>query len=414
MSLGRIRWRRLVRGLTLSFQLLFAHRLRSVLSMSGLVIGIAAVIVMVAIGKGAEQRLIAQMQAMGTDLLVVSATPAPRIAGRERQVPINTMLRAEDAAAIVAATPLAVAAAPVVTGPVVLRAEGLNRAALLTGITPQGLALRNIHAATGRLYTPHEEDAMERVMVLGPTVARSLFPGVNPVGRSVLLDNMPFEIVGVAQARGQDTTGGDLDDFLAVPFRTAARRVLNIPYVHNLFVQARNTADLDALEREIAAILQARHRPRIGMNEPFAIQNQVALVASERGTADAMNRLVLVVGAIALLLGAVGIVTVMLMSVRDRRREIGLRRAVGARRGDIRLQFVAESSMLGIAGGLTGVITGIAGARAAAMLGRWDLVISWEAALLALAGSAVLGLVIGVLPAGHAAKLEPVAALRAT
>jgi len=403
----------MTRGLVLSLQLLSAHRLRSVLSMSGLVIGVAAVMVMVAIGKGAELRLLAQMQAMGTDLLVISATPAPRIAGRERQIPINTALRAEDAAAVLAATPLAVAAAPVLSKAIVLRADGLNRATLLTATTPEGLALRNIGAASGRLFDRHDEDAMERVAVLGPAVARSLFADVDPVGRGVLIGNLRFEIVGVARARGQDATGGDLDDFVAVPFRTAARRVLNIPYVHALFVQARSSADLEALEREVRNVLRARHVPRTGMNEPFAIVNQIALVASERGTAEAMNRLVSVVGGIALLLGAVGIITVMLMNVRERTHEIGLRRAVGASRGDIRLQFMLESATLGVVGGAAGVIVGVSGASAAALVGPWDLVISWETAALGLVVSGLLGVAIGTVPANRAARLEPVDALRA-
>jgi putative ABC transport system permease protein len=191
------------------------------------------------------------------------------------------------------------------------------------------------------------------------------------------------------------------------------RRLLNIPYVHALFVQARSSADLDALERDVRAILLGRHPRRSGMLDPFVVQNQATILRTERGAARAMNQLVVGVSVLALVAGGIGIVAVMLMTVRERTREIGLRRALGAKRRDIRLQFMLEATMLAAGGGFAGMIAGLTVAAGAAVLGPWDLVVSWRAALLGLACSTMLGLVVGVVPAARAARLEPIAALQA-
>jgi len=413
MSRILARRRRLVRDLFLSLQLLAAHPLRTALSISGLLVGGAAVIVMVAVGEGAERKVIEKVRAMGTNLLVVSAAPAPRVLGRPRQAPTSTLLRVEDAAAIAEESVLAVAAAAAVIKPVVVRSGGLNTSTTLIGTSPDGLRIRNIGAASGRLFDDEDDRGQRRVALLGPTVARNLFQGVDPVGRAIRLGSVPFEVIGVTRPLGTDTGGVDRDDQVVVPLATAMRRVLNIPFVHAVFVQSRSSADLERLEREVRDILHRRLAARSGTADPFVIQNQAVLLRTERGAARAMNRLVAGVIVLALLVGGAGLVTVMLMSVRERTREIGLRRALGAKRRDIRLQFVLESGILAAAGGAAGVIAGMAAAAAAAAFGRWDLIVSWRVALLGFACSTLLGLALGTLPAARAARLEPSAALRA-
>jgi len=401
------------RGLLLSLQLLAAHRLRTALSVSGLLIGVAAVMVMAAIGRGAEQQLRARLQTMGTDLLVISAAPAPRVAGRPRQVAVQTELSADDAIAILEESDAAIAAAPAVNRSAVLRWEGLNRSTRLSGTTAEGLRIRNIRAASGRLFDDNDDREQQRVAVIGPSVARSLFAGADPVGRTARIGTLAFEVIGVAEPRGIDPLGNDLDDFVAIPFQTAIRRVHNLNYVDAIYVQARSSNELEGLEREVRALLSTRLAERSGVSAPYVIQNQAMLLRAERAATGALNRLVPVVSAIALVLGAIGILTVMLISVRERTREIGLRRAVGASRGNIRTQFVLESGMLGIAGGAAGAIVGLAASAAAAYFGDWPLVIAWDAAAIGAATSLVLGLVIGLLPAERAARLEPISALRA-
>jgi putative ABC transport system permease protein len=413
VTLRRNRRGRLARSLLLSLQLLVAHPLRTALSVSGLLAGVAAVIVMVAIGQGAERRVLERVQAMGTNLLVVSAAPAQRVAARPRQVAVHTMLRPEDAAAIERESALAVASAPAVNQAMVVRWEGVNTTTTVTGTTVEGLRMRNISAARGRVFEEHEDHERRRVALVGPTVARSLFGGADPVGRVVRIGNVPFDVIGVARARGVDPNGADLDAVVVVPLETAMRRMLNIPYVHALFVQAPSSADLDVLERDVREILQGRYPGRSGMLDLFVIQNQTTLLRTERGAARAMNQLIVGVSLLALLAGGVGIVAVMLIAVRERTREIGLRRALGAKRRDIRLQFMLESTMLAAGGGLAGVVVGLAAAAGAAALGSWDLVVSWAAAGAGVACSTLVGFVVGVIPAARAARLEPIAALRA-
>jgi putative ABC transport system permease protein len=404
----------LARGLVLSIQLLAAHRLRTLLSVSGLLIGVAAVMVMAAIGRGAEQELRERLQTMGTDLLVISAAPAPRVAGRPRQVDVQTDLSADDAIAILEASESAIASAPAVNRSAVLRWEGLNRATGLSGTTPVGLRIRNIRAASGRLFDDNDDRGQQRVAVIGPAVARSLFAGVDPVGRITRIGALEFEVIGVAAPRGIDPLGNDLDDFVAIPLQTAVRRVHNLNYVDAIYVQARNSDALNELEREVRDLLGTRLAERSGITAAYTIQNQAMLLRAERAATGALNQLVPVVSDIALMLGAIGILTVMLISVRERTREIGLRRALGASRRNIRTQFVLESGMLGIAGGAAGAGVGLAASWVAAYFGGWPLVIAWDAAAIGAASSLLLGLVVGIVPAARAARLEPIEALRAT
>ncbi len=403
--------RRAARSLRLSVGLLAAHRLRTALSVSGLLVGVAAVIVMVAVGEGAERRVLERLRGMGTNLLVVAAAPAPRVAGRPRQVDVVTLLRAADAA-LLRQSPFAVAAAPAVNQRSVVRWEGRSTTTTLTGTTPEGLGIRNIRAAAGRLFDDDDEEALRRVAVLGPTVARSVFAEADPVGRAVRIGQAAYEVIGVTEPRGVDPGGADLDDVAVVPFSTGARRVLNIPYVHAIFLQARSPADLAPLERDVRLRLGGRLDVRAGTPEPFVVQNQATLLRTERGAAHAMNRLVVGVALMAMLVGGIGILAVMLIAVRERTREIGLRRALGARRRDIQIQFILESAMLALAGGAAGIVVGVAVAGVAALVGPWDLVLSWRPAVLSLSGSVLLGLLVGAIPAARAARLEPIEALR--
>jgi putative ABC transport system permease protein len=404
---------RLLKGLHLSFRILAAHRLRTALSVSGLLIGVAAVIVMAAVGAGAERRVVERVRAMGTDLLMVTATPAPRVAGRARQVATMTTLRTADAAAIAEEAVRAVAAAPAVIRPVVARWEGRNVPTTILGTTRAGLGIRNLRPRTGRLFDEAEERERRRVVLLGPSLAHALFGSDDPVGREIRLGGVPMDVIGVLEPRGTDVSGGDLDHVVVTPLETAMRRVLNISYVHALYVQARSSADLPALEAEVRGILDRRHVRRAGTPEPYLIQNQVVLLRTERGASRALSRMIVATATLALLVGGIGILATMLLSVRERVREIGLRRAVGARASDIHLQFLLESGLLAAVGGAVGVMVGVVVAGVAAVLGPWDLVLSWPAALLGLVVSTGVGLLAGVLPAVRAGKLQPIEALKA-
>lgn len=407
------RTRRLRRQVRLSVRLLAAHRLRTALSASGLIAGVAAVMVMVALGRGAERRVVERVRALGTDLLVVTAAPAPRIAGRMRQSRTTTLLRPADAQAILEHVFRARGAAPAAHRTLVVRADGRNTTVAVTGTTPEGLRIRGIAAARGRVHDEHEERERRRVAVLGPVLAATLFGADDPIGRELRIGNVPFEVIGVARARGVDPGGADLDNAIVIPLETALRRVVNVPYVDALYVQGRGTDELDALEADVREVLRSRHRIRDGMPEAFNVSNQAVILRTERAAARALDRLTIGVSALAAVVGGIGILAVMLISVRERTHEIGLRRAVGARRSDIRAQFVTESVLLAVAGGVGGVVLGMLVTLTGAVVVSWPLVISWSAAVVSVAACALLGIAVGTIPATRAARLEPSVALRA-
>jgi putative ABC transport system permease protein len=239
-----------------------------------------------------------------------------------------------------------------------------------------------------------------------------LFGGADPVGVSFRINRIPFEVIGVTKAKGVDANGSDQDDVIIVPLETGMRRLVNVSHVDMVYAQARNADLLNQAEAEIRDLLRERHRLRDRADD-FTVQNQATLLETEREIARSLTFLIGSVAGISLVVGGVGILAVMLISVRERTREIGLRRAVGAMRRDIRTQFLLESGMLAGAGGLIGVLIGVAGAWAVAALDYWETVISWQAAVIGFGFSVSIGIVFGIYPAIRAASLEPIEALRA-
>jgi len=292
-----------------------------------------------------------------------------------------------------------------------VRWEAENANTSVLGIDPEGFAIRNVAIAAGRVFDSDECRGRRRVAVIGPTVRGNLFPDTDPVGLMFRIGRIPFEVIGVTEPKGVDANGLDQDDVVLVPLGTAMRRLMNVDYLQTIYVQAKSSDVLDNAEAEIRALLRQRHR--LGDNpDDFTIQNQATLLAAERETAQAMTLLIASVSGISLLVGGVGILAVMLISVRERTPEIGLRRAIGARRADIRTQFLLESALLAGVGGLIGVGLGTGVAWSVAELGYWDAVVTWPPALISLLFSVSLGIVFGLYPATRAAALEPIEALR--
>lgn len=393
-------------------RLQLTNKRRTAFGVSALVLGVAAVVVMAAVSAGAEKRVIERVRAMGINLLVIQPAVAPAVAGRARQSTAVTTLRPADAEQIVAGTTLATAAAPALIRQVNARAEGRNAPATLLGTSAAGLRIQSISAIDGRVFDEHEEREQRRVAVLGATVARNLFGGTDPVGRTILIGRTPLEIIGVMRRRGTDVGGTDLDNVVAVPLTTAMRRVFNVPYVDALFVQARRVSDLDALERDVIATLQARQGPRSGIAAEFVLRNQAVLLRTERGTSRVFRTLMVATAGFTLAAGAVSILALMLLSVRERVPEIALRRAVGARISDIRSQFVMESALIAAAGAALGTVIGFGLAIIGAALGRWQVAVPWEALVAGLAAPIFTGVVVGVVPAVRAARLDPGVGLR--
>ena len=403
---------RLSRNLLLSWELLTSHRLRTLLSVLGVVIGVAAVVLTVSAGRGAERDILERVRQMGTDLIVVNAGQTRIIAGRQRQMATVTTLVPEDAQAIATNCPSVARAAAAAEKKLGVRWESETSSTTMLGADADALAIRNVQIAEGRTFDDQEARGRQRVAVLGPTVVHNIFGDANPVGLRIRINRIPFEVIGVTAPKGVDAGGVDQDDLIYVPLPTAMRRLLNVDHVNTVFVQARSSDLLVQAEDEIRQVLRKRHRLK---NKPddFTIQNQATLLETEQAAAESLTLLIGSVAAISLLVGGVGILAVMLMSVRERTPEIGLRRAVGATRADIRTQFLVESGLLSGAGGLVGLAVGLAAALSVAELGYWSVVISWPAVIVALGFSVGLGVLFGSYPAHRAAELDPIAALRA-
>jgi putative ABC transport system permease protein len=403
---------KLGKNLTLSLEILAAHKLRTLLSVTGIVVGVAAVVVMVAAGRGAEHSILGRIRSLGVDLISVNAGQTRIVAGRQRQMSSVKTLVPADVAAILEHCPAVRQAAAVQSRKSTVRWEERTASTTVVGMAPAGFAIRNLGVTRGRLHDDRDERALMRSAVLGATAAANLFPGADPLGRQIRIGRVPFEVVGLLAPKGLDPNGADQDDIIVIPLRTAMRRVLNVTHLQTIYVQARGSGALARAEQEIRAVLRDRHR--LGAKaDDFTIQNQATLLATEQGTARSLTLLIGSVAGIALLVGGVGLLAVMLISVRERTTEIGLRRALGATAWSIRLQFLIEAALLAGAGGALGVAGGVAGSWSLSVFTAWPALVSWPAALSALVFSAAIGVFFGLYPASRAAALEPIQALRA-
>ena len=391
---------------------LFSHKLRTALATLGVVIGVCSVIVMVAIGEGAQREVLSKIQAMGTDLVIVSSGQVKVIAGRRRQTGNVTTLTLRDLKAVEEEARQVRAVAPSQGRKMLVRYEALSTTTTIDGTTQEILQIRNLALRSGRFFSEEDNRTLQRVAVLGKTVAQNLFEGRAPVGETVRIGKVVFEVIGVLDEKGTDLVGNDQDDVIFVPVDTALRRLFNITYINTLFIQAGSSSRIDEAATEVAALLRERHRLE-GKPDDFTIQSQTEILEAERETSRTFTNLLSAVAAISLVVGGVGILAVMLMTIKERTREIGVRRAVGALRRDVLVQFVAESLVLGVSGGVIGILLGIALAVGAAHFTKWPMSLSFPALALAFSFSAAIGLLFGVYPAMKAARLDPIEALRA-
>ena len=283
----------------------------------------------------------------------------------------------------------------------------------IVGTTAEILPIRNFRMQEGRMFEEQDERALRRVAVVGRTVGRELFGDVLPVGQTIRIGNMPFEVIGALAEAGVDINGVDQDDQILIPLRTAQRRVFNVTHLGNIFVQVRDEKMMERTADRLRELLRERHRLPADRPDDFTIQSQLELMRAQRETQLAFRNLTVGVASLSLAVGGVGILAVMLMSVRERMKEIGLRRALGARRADVLLQFLLEAMMLSVSGGMIGIVLGAAGTHVVAWLGGWQAVLDGKVVGLAAAASAAIGLLFGTIPARMAAQANPVDSLRA-
>ncbi len=402
----------LVELFMLGLQALSRNRMRSALTVLGIVIGVAAVIATLAIGQGAREAVQAQIRSLGANTLTVMAGTVTAGGVRMGGMGSNNSLTVEDAEAIKRECPAVQAVAPIVrtNGQVVYGAS--NWATQIQGTTADFPIVRAWPVGSGVFITDSDVRGAAKVCVLGKNVAEQLFGDADPVGSTIRIKDMPFRVVGVLSMKGGQSWGGSQDDVIIVPLTTAQRKLAGRTNVNSIGVSAASEREVTAAEEQVTELLRQRHRIRPGMDQDFFLFTQQEIASSAAETSKVMTLLLASIAAVSLMVGGIGIMNIMLVSVTERTREIGIRRAIGARRRDIMMQFLAESAFLSLAGGALGVALGIGAATLVTQLARWPTMIQPAAVMLAFGFSTAIGIFFGYYPALRASGLDPVEALR--
>jgi putative ABC transport system permease protein len=404
---------KIARSIKISRKQLLAHKLRTMLALVGIIIGVSAVIIMVAIGNGAQNEVLSKIEAMGTNLLIVNAGQVQKSAGRMQIRGVVTTLKLEDADALKKYSSLIKLAVPVQSQKVQVKFGYLSTNTTIVGTTIEFLEVRNFRVEKGDFFSEEDNRASRRIAVLGQTVVKNLFEGSDPIGETIRIGKIPFEVIGVMESKGVDLNGFDQDDQIFIPIKTALRRVFNLSYINSINIQAVSQEKTGMVEQKTREVLRERHRlNKQNKADDFTIQSQTELLETQRETTDTFTMLITSIAGISLLVGGIGILAIMLIAIRERTNEIGLRMAVGASRTDISIQFLIESAIMSIGGGILGIFLGVAGSLIIAAATEWATSISITSILYSFAFSLLIGLFFGVYPARKAAQLDPIVALR--
>ena len=397
-----------------ALQSLRANVMRSILTALGMIIGVAAVITMVAIGAGAQAGIQSVIDSIGANMLIVSPASS-RSRGAAQGAGTRQSLTWADATSIGEGIQGVDVAAPSVRKTVQMIFGNANWRASAEGVTQDYFAARGWEIGAGRGFEEFEVTGGAKIAILGATVAENLFPGQNPVGEVIRIDRVPFEVVGTLKSKGQSSFGQDQDDVLFVPLKAAQQRLVGQPTpdaVQTIYVLAKTPALVSVVEREIEEMLRDRHGIAPGDSDDFRIRNISEIFEARAESSRVMALLLAAVASVSLLVGGIGIMNIMLVSVTERTREIGVRMAVGARRRDVLAQFLIEALALSLIGGAIGIALGVVSSQITAGLADWPLRLDGSAIVLAFGFSAAVGIFFGYYPARKAARLDPIEALR--
>ncbi len=392
---------------------LLANKTRSLLTMLGVIIGVGAVIAMIAIGTGASIQMQGVISSLGSNVIFLS--PGVSLVGGVRQSSSsNATLTLSDIDAIKECWSVKDVAPQVGIGAQLIY-ENRNWPSQVTGTTPSFFAIRDFQADTGRLLDNEDERSASKVCVIGQTVATQVFGTSDPLGKLIRINKIPFEVVGVLTAKGQSAMGKDQDDTVIIPLTTAQRRLVRSTIADSVgmaLIQAKSEELMDTVMTEVTMLLRQRHRLTDGKTDDFTLRNMTQMLQSMAQSTKVMSLLLGAVASISLLVGGIGIMNIMLVSVTERTKEIGIRMAIGARALDIRLQFLLEALLLSLSGGFIGILLGMGASKAVTEFLKWPTTVSVGAILLASGFSAFVGIFFGFYPAWKASLLRPIEALR--
>jgi len=398
-------------SIAIALRALLANKLRSILTMLGIIIGVGAVISMVSIGMGVKEKVQNSIASLGSNMLIVTPGAASSQGVRSASGSSIT-LSLEDAEYIKKTVQGIDYVAPSVSKQYQIIAGNQNWTTTVYGITPEYMAIKSLTVGSGSFVSQQDINSRNRVAVLGATVAENLFGEMNPTGENVRINNTPYLVVGVLDSKGQSSMGQDQDDIVLVPLTTAQERLVGITYLNSISIQVTKMEGMDQAQEQITSLLRQRHKISGTKEDDFTVRNLTSIMAMMTETTGTITLLLGSIGAISLLVGGIGIMNIMMVSVTERTREIGIRKALGATYRDIMLQFLIESVVIGVLGGIFGIFLGISAAFAISTFGGLNTVISAVSILVPFGFSIAVGLFFGIYPARKAALLDPIEALR--
>lgn len=402
---------RFIEILSIAFDALLRNKMRSLLTMLGVIIGVGAVIAMVAVGQGAQASVDAQISSLGSNVLLVFPSASTR-SGVTAGFGTGTTLTEEDGEAIREQCPAVAYLSPQIRMGSQVVYGNLNWGTSIQGGSPDYFAIRDWRIETGEFFADQDVRAATKVCLLGQTVVKQLFDNADPVGETVRIRNIPFKVMGTFKAKGQNMMGQDQDDIVVVPYTTLRKRLLGHTRNWGFLVSAVSKEKILEAQQQITDLLRARHRLGPNDENDFMIRTQTEIAEASSATSRIMTTLLASIASVSLIVGGIGIMNIMLVSVTERTREIGIRMSIGARRRDIMLQFLMEAMVLSLLGGLLGIVLGIASSNLVSRLAGWPTFISAGSVVLAVLFSMMVGVFFGYYPAKKAATLSPIEALR--
>jgi len=398
-----------------SFQMaltsLYANKMRSLLTMLGIIIGVGAVIALVSVGMGVRSNVTSSIASLGSNMLIVSPGSSNRGGVRGAAGSMQT-LKYDDAKAIKDKIKNIDYVSPSVSSSYQVVYGNNNWNTSVQGVTPEFMSIRSLSIGYGSFVSTDDMNKRNRVAVIGTTVASNLFAKDNPVGKNIRINNQPYKVIGLLESKGQSSVGQDQDDVIYIPLTTAQERMLGITYVQSINVQVSSQEKMEQVQAEIENLLRSRHHIVAGKDDDFHVRNLTSLMETVSQSTSMLTMLLGAIAGISLIVGGIGIMNIMMVSVTERTREIGIRKALGATFMNIMTQFLIESMVIGIIGGIIGIVFGCAASKIIAQLGDFTTVITITPIIVSFIFSVGIGLFFGIYPARKAAKLDPIEALR--